>query len=386
LIIDGRDVLSAVEREELASEGALLAARIRIDFDDGPADATLRSPNVVDWEPSPHDADVAAFVAAILPDDGERENLVTLAPHDHAGVRWRGATSDATFERLLAKGYFTRSTSRALAHPAAPSAGRTMLAFPLGAGRYYAVPEEGFDAATWLATEADLVTYRLDVVALAAEMARAIGAKGGAPRLIERGTLVDLGLVTIGAAHVRVYLWVAARATEGLGDRLRARSEGAQPVIVTPRGMRANAGCAEVEADALGGQYGEILGAIGKAVGVATLDAWGRAPVGTRLVAERKTERVWLDGVEMTAMAVSARVLARVLAEADGKPVPGAQCDRKLSGARATVGAVKKARTRFVSGAKASYAMAGREPPADLESVIEGTRSGYRLAVKAWVV
>ena len=46
---------------------------------------------------------------------------------------------------------------------------------------------------------------------------------------------------------MRLYLVVAARAIDGLAERLRTRSEGAQPILVVPRGMKLGTGCAEVE-------------------------------------------------------------------------------------------------------------------------------------------
>ena len=387
LTIDGRDVLAAVERDELPSHGLLLGARLRLDFNDGPVNVTLRAPNVVHWEPSAHDDAVRAFIGALSLDAPATENLVTLAPHDHAAGLWRAAVGDALFEELLAKGMFAESTSRALAHPALPGAGRIMLAFSLGRnGRYYVVPEEAFDAEPWLATEKDLVTYRLDVEKFAAEMQRELGAEGEAPRAIERGTLMDLGTVTVGTALARLYLVIAARAIDGLAVRLRERSAGAQPVLVVPRGTKANTGCAEVEMESLAGPHAGILAAVAKAIGVAgALEAWARAPKGTRLVVDKKTGRVWLDGVELVALAESARVLVRVLVAAGGKPVAGGECDRKLSGARQGSGAAKKAKGRFASGVKKSFALAGKAAPRDVERIIEGTRMGYRVTVSAWM-
>jgi hypothetical protein len=387
LTIDGRDVLATVEREELPSHGRVLGARVRLDFDDGPIDVTLRAPNVVHWEPSSHDDAVRAFVGALSLDEPANENLVTLAPHDHAAWLWRAALGDDLFESLRARGMFTESTSRALGHPGLPGAGRIMLAFSLGAGgRYYVVAEEGFDAEPWLADERDLVTYRLDVAKLAAEIQRELFAEGDPPRVLERGSLVDLGTVAVGGAQVRLYLVIAARAIEGLAERLRERSAGAQPVLIVPRGAKADMGCAEVEMDGLGGPYAGILAAVARVTGVAAaLGPWARAPAGTRLVVEKNTGRVWLDGVELVALPGSARTLARVLVAAGGRPVAGGECDRKLSGARQGSGAAKKARGRFVRGVTKSFALAGREAPKDVERIIEGTRMGYRVTVAAWM-
>jgi hypothetical protein len=387
LTIAGRDVLAAVERDELPSHGLVLGARVRLDFDDGPVDVTLRVPNVVHWEPSSHDAAVRAFVGALSLDAAARENLVTLAPHDHAAWLWRAALGDDVIERLLAKEMFVASTSRALGHPALPGAGRIMLAFALGAsGKYYVVAEEGFDAEPWLADAKDLVTYRLDVERLCAEMQRELGADRDAPRVIERGTLVDLGAVVVATSPVRLYLAIAAPATDGLAARLRERSEGAQPVIVVPRGTKLGSGCAEVEMEGLAGPYAGILAEAARAIGVAaTLEAWARAPKGTRIAVDKKSGRAWLDGVELVALAESVRTLVRVLVAAAGKPVPGGECDRKLSGARGGAGAAKKAKSRFASGVKKSFALAGKKAPEDVERLVEGTRMGYRVTVAGWM-
>ncbi len=368
IAIAGRNVLAALEREELASHGLVLSARVRLDFDDGPVDVTLRAPNIVHWTPSCHDDAVRAFLGGLSLDAPSPENIVTLAPHDHAAWRWRCAFGDTLFEDLLAKGMFAESTSRALAHPGLPSAGRIMLAFPLGkSGKYHVVPEEGFDAEPWLATEKDLVTYRLDLEKLAARLQRELGAEGDPPRVIERGTLVDLGTVTVGTALVRLYLRDSPRA-RSRGGRTSARAEraGAQPVLVVPRGTALGTGCAEVEMEthALAGPLGGVLAAVARAIGVAaTLDAWARAPKGTRLAGDKKTGRVWLDGVDLVALAESTRTLVRVLLAAGGKPVAGMECDRKLSGARSGAGAAKKAKMRFVSGVEKSFALAGRAVP-----------------------
>jgi len=387
LTIDGRDVLAAVEREELPSHGRVLAARVRLDFDDGPVDLTLRVPNVVHWEPSPHDDAVRAFALALALDALPHDNLVTLAPHDHALWIWRAALGDDVADRLFARKLLVASTHRALGHPELPGAGRMMLAFALGrSGKYYVVPEEGFDVEPWLAGKDDLATYRLDVETLAAEVQRELGADGRAPETIERGTLVDLGGVQVGTSLVRLYLVVAARAIDGLAERLRARSEGAQPVLVVPRGMKLGTGCAEVEMDDLAGPYAPVLAGVARAIGVtAALDAWVRAPKGTRLAVDKKSGRAWLDGVELVALAESSRALVRVLVAAGGKPVTGGACDRKLSGAREGTGAAKKAKLRFVAGVKKSFALVGKEAPRDLERVIEGTRLGYRVTVSAWI-
>jgi hypothetical protein len=325
-------------------------------------------------------------VDALDLDAPAHENLVTLAPHDHAGWFWRVAVGDDVVERLFARRMFVESTRRALGHPGLPTAGRIMLAFALGkSGKYYVVAEEGFDAEPWLATESDLSTYRLDLAKLAAEMQRELGTDRDAV-FLERGTLVDLGAVTVGGALVRLYLVVAARAIDGLAERLRARSEGAQPILVVPPGMKLGTGCAEVEMSDLAGPYNGILAAAARAIGVlGTLDAWARAPKGTRLAVDRKSGRAWLDGVELVELAESARVLARVLVAAGGKPVAGAECDRKLSGARGGGGAAKKAKARFAGGVSKSFALAGREPPEDVDRIVAGTRSGYRVTVPSWI-
>ena len=190
----------------------------------------------------------------------------------------------------------------------------------------------------------------------------------------------------VGAFPVHLYLAIAARAIDGLAERLRERSHGAQPMIIVPRGMKLGTGCAELEMESLAGPYAGILAAAARAIGVsATLDAWARAPKGTRLAVEKKSGRVWLDGVELVALSESGQTLVRICVSAGGRPVSGAECDRKISGARGGAGAAKKAKERFASAVKKSFALAGKVAPDDVTRIIEGTRLGYRVTVAAWM-
>ena len=104
-----------------------------------------------------------------------------------------------------------------------------------------------------------------------------------------------------------------------------------------------------------------MLAGVARAIGVtAALDAWVRAPKGTRLAVNKKSGRAWLDGVELVALPESSRALVRVLVVAGGKPVTGGECNRKLSGARLGTGAAKKAKLRFVAGVRKSFALVGK--------------------------
>ena len=91
---------------------------------------------------------------------------------------------------------------------------------------------------------------------------------------------------------------------------------------------------------------------------------------------------MWLDGVELVALADAPRKLARILAESEG-PIPSARCDRMLSRALGS-GASKQAKLRFAEGGGELRA-GGEEGAGGSRGVIEGTRKGYRLSVKAWV-
>ncbi|HEY2512782.1 MAG TPA: hypothetical protein VGI39_18075 [Polyangiaceae bacterium] len=388
--LDGRNTFAALEREELPLHGRLIAARLRLDFDDGPVDVTLRVPNVVHWPETLHDEAVRTFLAALALDEAPPEHFPWLAPHDLPAWHWRLAVGDAVFESRLRAGYFSESTSRALAHPDCTAAGRVLLAFKLGAnGRYYCVPEEGFDVEARLAGDADLVTYALDRTKLALAIMRDIGSTAEAPRLHERGTLLDLGDVPVGpppAVLVRPQLVVGVRTIHGLAERLREQSGGAHPLLLVPKGYRVGAGVAEVEVDSVAGPFHSLIGAMAKAIGVkGALGPYARAPQGTRVAVDAESGAVEIDGVRMAALSEGARALVRLLVEAGGAPVPLSICDRRLSARREAAGAAKEAKRRFLACARKSFTLAGREPPPDLDTMIVGTRQGYRLAVKGWI-
>ncbi len=203
--------------------------------------------------------------------------------------------------------------------------------------------------------------------------------------MIERGTLLEIGDIIVGAVTVRLYLALAAGSTKGLADRLRAQSGGAHPVVFTPPDHPLETGCIEIALPSLAGPP-DVRGAVARALGIrdtATLAA--RAPADARIAVDEHTGAVTIDGVEMAAMAPSPRLFIRALVEANGAPVTGPQCDERLSPARTNAGAAKAAKAKVVPGAKASFALAGRRPPKDLERMIIGTGKGYRVTVKCWI-
>lgn len=107
---------------------------------------------------------------------------------------------------------------------------------------------------------------------------------------------------------------------------------------------------------------------------------------GTRLVMDRKLRRAWLDRTEIVMLKDQPFdfVLHIVDAAAQGRVLETAELDAKLSGREA---AARQARPRAIEAIRKSFELAGRDPPADLDSLLEGRGrgNGWRLTVSHFI-
>jgi hypothetical protein len=111
--------------------------------------------------------------------------------------------------------------------------------------------------------------------------------------------LLHLGIIEVG--DQRLYAAYALRQpAAGVGDRIRARADGAHPILLVPSSQIDGSELAKVMVDsALPNRSQVIRGAI-SACGLANVvPAIHTAPDGARLVVDTQFKKVWVDGVEI---------------------------------------------------------------------------------------
>ncbi len=356
-----------------------------------PVDAFLQLPHRLDVASRTYARLVRRALAALgwmdpgaLPDDSW-----TLAPFAHPEWRWIEILGEDGFRALAHAKLLVKKRGARLLGAELRRLGFSYVTFPVPGepGVRYALSDD-LSAPARDVREEELVVWELDSAGLAERMRRELDARPAERPLVGA---MDLGVAALGSVRVRFVYAMRAVDPDFAARAALACTKGEVLVVLVPVGRRVGDGLRHVElslAEQLGvAPVRGVLARVAEALEIDDAPPWQLSSA--RVVVERATERVWIDGVLMTALAVRSYKMIECLALAAGRVVPPKEVAEHIAGKGANLDEVaRKVRTDLVRRVAESFRAAGRSAPKDvLEglAVLEGKR-GYRLALSAHVV
>ena len=373
--------------------GYITRVTLRFDLrgEELPIDAFLQLPHRVDVSDRRFDALIRRALAALgfmdpgtLPDDAW-----TIAPYAHAEWRWIEVVGEAELRAMVAAKLVAKKRGARVSGAEFRRLGSSYVTFevPGEPGVRYALSEDRSVPARDV-LEGELVVLELDVSALEANMRRELGATK-AERPV--AGVMDIGLVTLGRARLR-FFYAMRSGDAGLAARITAAcTNGAAAVVLVPAGRSVGDGLRLVElsvAEQLGAKgIARVLGTVAEALEIEDVEPWRLTDA--EVVIERATQRVWICGVLMTALAERSYRMIESLALRAGAVVPSKDVAEHIVGKRGKLdGVVKHVRPDLLRRVEKSFVDARKDVPAaliDQLAVMEGKR-GYRLGLRARVV
>jgi len=395
LVIRGRDVLVSLAARDLPlAIGHFVGAVVRLDLKrGGHVDVVMKPPNRVHWAPGPWDAAVAAWLDAgpFLSMADARVDVWTHFGSTMREIEWLADHGEIWIERRKKSGALVAAETRVLPHPEYASAKRALLAFYDDEDGGYAFAEDDDDDVPALVVaHTDLGGLRLDAAAYAQELALFLDLVlpgGHAPCAVDaRPGVFDFGERGLGGERLWVFAALGPVNPADLQERLQAIARPAHAVLLLPPGRALGCGVVEAAWPESEEEARELVRVLARALKAgAKLPVYLAAPKGARFAIDVARREAYLDGVELVKLADNAFVLLVLMARAAGGVVTTKDVNAALVKSRDPE-AAKKARARLAFGIVASYELAGRPLPEDLDKLIAvGARGGYRLTVEAYI-
>jgi hypothetical protein len=223
-------------------------------------------------------------------------NLWTLYPWRHSVDTWRSLFGAET-DKLVREQVLKTVQLAAVPHPDHLEAGLVLDVHAVSNGDYYGV-SRAEEIRSRSLTATDLDGLELQPEQLRIHLRTRLGMTNGGVRW-DNGELLDLGFLEVGG-H-RIYAVYALRQPRhGIGDALRARADGAHPVLLFPSPEGDGAEMAHVTLEsALPTKQDLIRQAVCACALDGSVPALYTAPDGARLVVDTRLGKVWVDGVEI---------------------------------------------------------------------------------------
>jgi hypothetical protein len=200
-------------------------------------------------------------------------------------------------DALVEAGVLTPIQLGSVPHPEHPDAGRTLSAHAVSDGDFYgvsAVPE--IPSRSLSATDLDGLELLPEKLRLHLRSMLSISGSGVA---WDGREMLDLGFIDVGDR--RLYLSYALRQPPpGVGAGIRARADGAHPVLLIPSLQTDGSELAKVMLESPLPTRKQVIRNAINACGLSnTVPAIYGAPDGARLVVDTQFKKVWVDGVEI---------------------------------------------------------------------------------------
>jgi hypothetical protein len=302
--IRSNDCFRSMEELNLPlSEGRLLQAKLKCEVigkSTRPVTVNIRVPSRIEVSQKIHEDLIDTFLDATgirnAAAGSSTINLWTLYPWRHSVDTWRSLFGAET-DKLVREQVLKPIQLAAVPHPDHLEAGRVLDVHAVSNGDYYGVSRaEEIPSRSLTAT--DLDGLELQPEQLRIHLRKRLGMTNGGVRW-DNGELLDLGFLEVGG-H-RIYAVYALRQPRsGIGHALRARADGAHPVLLFPSPEDDGAELAHVTLESALPTKQEL---IRQAVCACALDgsvpALFTAPDGARLVVDTRLGKVWVDGVEI---------------------------------------------------------------------------------------
>jgi hypothetical protein len=283
------------------NEGTLQQAKLKLEVigkSTRPVTVTIRVPSRIEVSQKSHERLVERALNAIginqpLPSRPDRD-LWSLHPWRHATSVWRSIFKLDT-DLMVQVGALRSVRLEAVAHPDHMTAGQSLNVQAIADGEFYGVslvPE--IPSRTLSGT--DLEGLELDPEGFRLYMRARLGISRGG-RVWADYELLDLGVLQIGDQEVHAF-YALRRPQGGVGDHIRARSNGNQTVILFPPVDCDGCELASVMLDSVAPVANEVIRRTIVACGLEELvPAIHSAPEGVRLVIDTRLKQVWIDSV-----------------------------------------------------------------------------------------
>jgi len=305
--IRSNDCFRSMEELSLPlSEGTLIQAKLKCEVtgkSTRPVTVNIRVPSRIEVSQKIHEQLIDRFLDATgirnVAASASTISLWTLYPWRHPPNTWRSLFGAET-DKLVQEQVLKQVRLAAVPHPEHIEAGLALDAYTVSEGDYYGVSRaEEIPSRSLTAT--DLDALELQPEQFRVHLRTRLGITNGGVRW-DNGELLDLGFAEIGG-H-RIYVVYALRQPKpGIGDALRARANGAHPVLLLPTPEANGSELAHVKLEsALPTKQGFIRQAVCACALDGSVPALYTAPDGARLVVDTRLGKVWFDGVEIAGL------------------------------------------------------------------------------------
>jgi hypothetical protein len=389
----GRDFFRALARYKIRIEGGrldLVTLRAKVaSKDGGPAqcDVALRPPHLCTVSEPELAPIVGDFLdrAAITAPEPRAPDFYSRQPWIDSSAGWAASEGKAGFKALVDSGALkAKADNRAVTPPDHPHAGPTATAYPLRGSKFLAWSADP-TVAPFVVDEKDLARYALQFGKLAQMVARALGLEAPAAKLDDDGVLA-CGRRALGPTHVHVFLPTRPIRAATV-ERLRDAAGHGHAVLVVPEGRMDRNGLRQVAMPPLSGPWPPVLEAIVRALKLeAIVDATIFAPPDARIVLQRSSLRMWLDGVECRITELHFRLL-EILIQHEGRDVHTKDIAEHVSRGRGHEDTTRRQIESLGAAITKSFAAAKRKAPGDARALITKGRHGhYVLSASGYVV
>jgi hypothetical protein len=285
------------------AQGALLQAKLKCEVigkSTRPVTVNIRVPSRIEVSQKPHEHLIDKVLNAVgirsSAPPSSTVNIWALSPWRHPVAVWRSLFG-AEMDRLVQDRILVPIQLTSVPHPDHQEAGRVLDAHAVSDGDFYGVSRVQEIPSRSL-TGTDLDGLELAPEQLRQYLRSTLGISSGGA-VWDKSELLELGFIEVGDYRIYV-VYTLSHPAAGVGDRIRARSGGAQLVLLFPSSQ---AGCSELASvmleSALPTRRGLIRDSI-HACGLAdSVPAIHIAPDGARLVVDTQLGKVWVDGVEI---------------------------------------------------------------------------------------
>jgi hypothetical protein len=335
------DCFQSIEELRLPlSEGTLLQAKLKIEIigpSMRPVTVCIRVPSRIEVSQKRHEILVDRVLDSIgirnRPPTDTQDDIWALYPWKHPMAVWRtlfGRDADGLVERGALRAVRLEST----AHPQHREAGRALSAHAIGGGEVYGISQlEEIPSQSLSAT--DLDGFELDPEQFGKALRSTLGINATHP-LWDRGSLLDLGKVQVGANQL--HLFYAIREPQAaIGDQVRRSVAGGSTVVVLIPAARIIASdMVLVRLPVAIPKRQEVLrDALVASCLEASTPAIFLAPDGARLVVDSRLKKIWVDGIEIDTLKPDSQPFRFVeLMARSSQPVSSHEISATLSPAR----------------------------------------------------
>ncbi len=300
----GSDCFRSIEHHQLRlSEGTILQAKLKIQVigkSTRPVTVNIRVPSRIEISQKSHERIVEQVLKAIgirnAPTRIATNDLWSLQPLRQPVARWR-ALFGSELDSLVQQRVLSPIQLDSINHPEHPGAGRVLESHTTDDGGFYAVSRmEEIASRTVTATELDGLELHPEKLRLYLRAKLEI-TEGGT--VWDGNELLDVGVIPVGDHRIRA-MYALRQPTAGIGDRMRARSNGAHPVLLVPASQTYNAELPKVRLGSALPKRAEVIPSAIRACGLEkAVPVIYLAPPAARLVVDTQLKKVWVDGVDI---------------------------------------------------------------------------------------